>query len=82
MLAYSADSGLLGPFGLGLSADGKKFAVGGMEGMLVLYDSATGKRLNTSENSGNTIWDVVMAPAGSVLSELQWDGFCGRANAI
>lgn len=71
MLVYSADSGLLEPFGLGLSADGKNFAVGGMEGTLELYDSATGKRLNQSENSGNTIWGVVMAPAGKKV--LAWE---------
>jgi WD40 repeat protein len=83
MVAYSADSGLLEPFGLGLSADGKKFAVGGMDGTLVLYDSATGKRLSQSENSGNTIWGVVMAPAGTrVIAEEEDDGYRMETVAI
>jgi WD40 repeat protein len=72
-LVYSADSGLLEPFGLGLSADGKKFAVGGMEGTIELYDSATGKRLKKSESSGNTIWGVMMAPAGTKVLALELD---------
>jgi WD40 repeat protein len=76
MLAYSADGGLLEPFGLSLSADGKKFAVGGMGGVLVLYDSASGKRLNKSDNSRNTIWGVVMASAGTkVVAEEEDDGY-------
>jgi WD40 repeat protein len=72
-LVYSADSGLLEPFGLGLSADGKKFAVGGMEGAIELYDSATGKRLKESESSGNTIWGIMMAPAGTKVLALELD---------
>jgi WD40 repeat protein len=72
-LEYSADGGLLEPFGLSLSADGKTFAVGGMEGVLELYDSTTGKKLKRSEGSGNTIWGVVMAPAGTKAMALELD---------
>lgn len=72
-LEYSADSGLLEPFGLSLSADGKQFAVGGMEGALELYDSTTGKKLKKSESSGNTIWGVVIAPAGTKVMALELD---------
>jgi hypothetical protein len=73
LLEYSANSGLLEPFGLSLSADGKKFAVGGMEGALELYDSITGKKLKKSENSGNTIWGVVTDPAGMKVMALELD---------
>jgi WD40 repeat protein len=73
---YSADPGLLEPFALSLSADGKKFAVAGAEGTIVLYESTTGKMLKKSENSGNTIWGVVMAPAGTkVMAQELDDGY-------
>lgn len=72
-LEYAADSGLLEPFGLSLSADGKKFAVGGMEGALELYDSTAGKMLKKSESSGNTIWGAVMAPTGTDVMALELD---------
>lgn len=72
-LKYSVDSGLLEPWGLSLSADGKKFTVGGMEGVLELYDSVTGKKLKRSESSGNTIWGVVMDPAGTEVMALELD---------
>jgi WD40 repeat protein len=75
-LAYSVDSGLLELFGLGFSLDGKEFTVGGAEGALALYDTATGRKLKTSENSGNTIWRIVMSPSGAkVMAEEEDDGY-------
>lgn len=74
-LVYSVDSGLLEPFDLSLSADGKKFALAGAEGTIELYDSATGKRLNKSESSGNPIFAVAMAPEGVKVIALELDAY-------
>lgn len=74
-LVYSVDSGLLEPFDLSLSADGKKFALAGAEGTVELYDSATGKRLNKSESSGNPIFAVALAPEGMKVIALELDAY-------
>ena len=42
-LLYTTEAGLLEPFDLSLSADGKTFAVAGAEGAIALHDSATGR---------------------------------------
>jgi hypothetical protein len=42
-LLYTAETGLLEPFDLSLSADGKTFPVAGAEGAIALHDSATGR---------------------------------------
>jgi WD40 repeat protein len=72
-LVYSTDSGLLEPFDLSLSADGKKFAVAGAEGTIELYDSATGKKLKKSGRGGNPIFAVAMAPEGRKVIALELD---------
>jgi WD40 repeat protein len=72
-LLYSADSGLLEPFDLSLSADGKRFAVAGAEGTIELYDSASGQRLKKSERSGNPILAVAMSPQGTKVMALEVD---------
>ena len=73
-LIYSVDGGLLAPFSVSLSADGRTFAVAGAEGTVELRDAATGKQLKKSESSGDTIlWRVVIAPNGKTVMALQMD---------
>jgi WD40 repeat protein len=74
-LLYKADAGLLEPFDLGLSADGKTFAVAGAEGTIALHDSATGKVLKESGNSGNPIFMLEMAPQGTKVIGFELDDF-------
>ena len=72
-LIYSAESGLLEPFDVSFSDDGNKFAAAGAEGAVELYDSASGKRLRTSERSGNPIFAVALAPEGTKVLALELD---------
>jgi WD40 repeat protein len=74
-LLYTAEAGLLGPFDLSLSADGKAFTVAGAEGTIELRDSATGKMLKRSSKSGNPIFAVAMAPEGRKVLGLELDDF-------
>ena len=72
-LVYSVDSGLLEPFDVSSSANGKNFAVAGAEGTIELYDSASGQRLKKSERSGNPIFAVAMSPEGMKVMALELD---------
>jgi WD40 repeat protein len=72
-LIYTADFGLLEPFDLSLSADGKKFAVAGADAKIELCESATGKKLTNSISGGNPIFAVAMAPDGMKVLGLQLD---------
>jgi len=74
-LLYAAEAGLLEPFDLSLSADGKTFAVGGAEGTIELHDSATGKMLKKSARSGNPIFALAMAPQGMKVIGFELDDF-------
>ena len=74
-LRYTAESGLLEPFDLSLSADGKTFAVAGAEGTIALHDTGSGKLLKKSGNSGNPIFALVMAPAGMTVIGMELDDF-------
>ena len=74
-LLYTAEAGLLEPFDLSLSADGKTFVVAGAEGTIELHDSATGKMLKKSGNSGNPIFVLAMAPEGMKVIGLELDDF-------
>jgi WD40 repeat protein len=74
-LLYTTEAGLLEPFDLSLSADGKTFTVAGAEGTIALYDSATGKMLKKSGNSGNPIFALAMAPVGTKVIGLELDDF-------
>ncbi len=81
-LLYAAEVGLLEPFDVSLSADGKVFAVAGAEGDIELHDSATGKLLKKSSNSGNPIFLLVMAPQGRRMIGFELDSFHMRPAAI
>jgi PQQ-like domain len=72
-LIYSADSGLLEPFDVSLSPDAKEFAVAGAEGTIELHDSATGRVLKKSENSGNPIFGVMTTAEGARVLALELD---------
>jgi WD40 repeat protein len=72
-MIYSTDTGLLEPFDVNFSADAKKFAVAGAEGTIELHDSATGKMLKKSANSGNPIFGVMAAPEGTKVLALELD---------
>jgi WD40 repeat protein len=74
-LLYTADSGLLEPFDLSLSADGKTFTVAGAEGTIALHDSASGKILKKSGNCGNPIFALAMAPEGTKVIGMELDDF-------
>jgi len=74
-LLYTAEAGLLEPFDLSISADGKTFAVAGAEGAIALHDSVTGKMLKKSGSSGNPIFLLAMAPVGTKAIGLELDDF-------
>ncbi len=74
-LLYTAEAGLLEPFDLSLSADGKTFAVAGAEGAIALHDTATGKMLKKSASSGNPIFALAMAPQGMKVIAFELDDF-------
>ena len=74
-LLYATETGLLEPFDLSLSADGKAFTVAGAEGAIELRDSATGKMLKRSNKNGNPIFALVMAPEGRKVLGLELDDY-------
>jgi WD40 repeat protein len=74
-LLYATEDDLLEPFDLSLSADGKTFTVAGAEGTIAWHDSASGKLLKKSGNSGNPIFALVMAPMGTKVIGMELDDF-------
>lgn len=74
-LLYSADGGLLEPFAVAFTADGKQFAVAGAEGAVFLHDTASGKRLKTSIKSGYPIFGLMMSPDSKYVAALELDDF-------
>jgi WD40 repeat protein len=74
-LLYTVDGGLLEPFDVSFSADGKKFVVAGAEGSITVYDSASGKMLGKSKSKGNPIWGLIMAPDGRAVVALEVDDY-------
>ncbi|GAC1620833.1 MAG: hypothetical protein PVS2B2_16840 [Candidatus Acidiferrum sp.] len=74
-LLYSADGGLLEPFAVTFGGDGKQFAVAGAEGVISLFDTATGKKLKSSINTGNPIFGLQMSPDGQDIAALELDEF-------
>jgi WD40 repeat protein len=74
-LLYATEDDLLEPFDLSLSVDGKTFTVAGAEGTIAWHDSASGKLLKKSGNSGNPIFALVMAPMGTKVIGMELDDF-------
>lgn len=74
-LVYTSGIGLLEPFDVSLSADGKSFAAAGAEGTIELHETATGKLLKKSGSCGNPIFVLAMAPAGRVVIGLALDAY-------
>lgn len=74
-LLYSADGGLLEPFAVVFTGDGKQFAVAGAEGAVFLHDAASGKRLKSSMKSGYPIFDLMMSPDSKYVAALELDDF-------
>jgi WD40 repeat protein len=74
-LMYAVDGGLLEPFAIAFSADGRKFAVSGADGVISLYETASGKRLSSSTNTGHPIFDLMASPDGQHIAALEVDDF-------
>jgi WD40 repeat protein len=74
-LLYTADAGLLEPFAITFSADGKRVAVGGAEGNVLLFDTASGKKLQTSATTGNPIFGLCMSPDNGHIAVFEVDDF-------
>jgi len=74
-LLYAADGGLLEPLALAFSADGKQFAAGGADGIVRIFDSASGKLLASSKFLGDPVFGLVMAPDGQRVAALTLDDF-------
>jgi WD40 repeat protein len=74
-LLYAVDAGLLEPFAVAFTADGKQFAVAGAEGAVVLHEAASGKRVRSSINSGRAIVGLTMSPDGKSVAALELDNF-------
>ena len=72
---YESDAGLLEPFGVSFAPDGKQFAVAGAEGSVMLFDANSGKRLKTSNKTGNPIFGLMMSPDGKSVGVLELDDF-------
>ena len=74
-LLYAVDGGLLEPFAVAFTADGKQFAVAGAEGAVFLYDTVSGKKLKSSVNSGRAIFALTMSPDSKSVAALELDIF-------
>ncbi len=74
-LLYEADGGLLEPFAVTFSGDGKQFAVAGGDGAVRLFDAASGKILKTAPGTGNPIVALQMSPNGERVLALEVDDF-------
>lgn len=74
-LLYAADGGLLEPFSLTFSADGKQFAAAGADGVIRIFDAASGKLLHTAPGSGYPIFGLQMSPDGQRVAALTVDDF-------
>lgn len=72
-LLYTAETGLLEPFDLSISADGKTLSVAGAEGVIELHDLATGNLLKKSASAGKPIFLLSMAPVGNKVIGLRLD---------
>lgn len=72
---YSAEADLLEPFAVAYTPDGKEFAVSGAGGTVSLFDASSGKKLRTSENRGNPIFNMMISPDGREIAALEMDDF-------
>ena len=74
-LLYSADGGLLESFAITFTADGGQFAVAGAGGTISLFDTASGKKLKSSNSGGNPVWTLTMFPDSQQIVALEVDDF-------
>ena len=74
-LLFTSDTGQLEPFAVQVTADSKKFAVGGAEGAAYLFDSASGAKLLTTSNCGGPLLKILLSPDGQLLVGFRVDDF-------
>jgi WD40 repeat protein len=74
-LLYAADGGLLEPFTLAFSGDGKQFAAAGADGVIRVFDSTSGKLIGSSKSGGYPVFGLVMSPDGQQVAALTLDDF-------
>jgi WD40 repeat protein len=74
-LLYAADGGVLEPFALAFSGNGKQFAAAGADGVIRVFDSASGKLLASSTSVGHPIFALTMSPDGQRVASLSVDDF-------
>lgn len=81
-LLYTADAGLLEPFAVAFTPDGKRFAVAGADGAVTLFQTSSGKKLKTSAGTGNPIFALNISPGSGRLAALELDDFTLDPKAI
>lgn len=74
-LLYGADGGLLEPFALSFSGDGKQFAAAGADGIIRVFDTASGKLVRSSKAVGRPIFGLTMSPDGTRVAAVTFDDF-------
>jgi WD40 repeat protein len=74
-LLYAADGGLLEPFALAFSGDGKRFAAAGADGIIRVFDTASGKMAASSKKLGRPVFGLSMSPDGMEVAALTADDF-------
>lgn len=74
-LLYAADGGLLEPFAVAFSGDGKQFAAGGADGVVRIFDSASGQLVASSKSAGRPLFGLVMSPDATQVAAVTFDDF-------